>query len=327
MSTVKRPSPAETTARASLAPGVDEVFAQDVLKGLAKTQKELPCRWFYDQRGSELFEQITDLPEYYPTRTETGILESCVGELSRVVGPEAALLEYGAGAAVKTRILLDGLDRLAAYAPIDISAEFLRAVAEGLAFEYPAIAMQPIIGNFLSDVRIPAAVAKADKCLGFFPGSTIGNLSDTEISAFFRRARTQLGENGMLLIGADLRKSADILIPAYDDAAGVTAAFNKNLLVRINRELGGDFDLERFRHAAVWNEADSRIEMHLVSQAEQTVSLLGTTFTFAAGETIHTENSRKFEVGALQGLAQTCGWQLLRVWKDPQALFSVILFA
>lgn len=326
MSTVKRPSAAETAFRASLAPGVDEAFAHDVLEGLAKPRKELACRWFYDQRGSELFERITDLPEYYPTRTETAILKNCVAELGEILGPHAALVEYGAGAAVKTRILLDRLDRLAIYAPIDISAEFLRAVAEGLASDYPAVVMQPIIGNFLSDVPVPASVASADRRLGFFPGSTIGNLNDTEMSGFFRRARTQLGEEGLLLIGADLRKSPEILIPAYDDAAGVTAAFNRNLLVRINRELGGDFDLESFHHQAIWNEDDSRIEMHLVSEVAQSVRLLGRRFDFAEGETIHTENSRKFETGKLQALAETCGWQPLRVWKDPQELFSVLLF-
>lgn len=326
MSSVKRPNVAEAAARAMLAPGVDALFAEDVLAGLSKPRKALPCRWFYDQRGSELFERITDLPEYYPTRTETVILKSCVAELSDIVGPQAALLEYGAGAAVKTRILLDRLDRLAAYAPIDISAEFLRSVVEGLASDYPDIAMQPITGNFLSDLTIPAAITSTQRRLGFFPGSTIGNLTDSEITSFFRRARTQLGDKGMLVIGADLRKSAEILIPAYDDAAGVTAAFNKNLLVRINRELGGNFDLERFRHAAVWNDAESRIEMHLVSETAQSVKLLGQDFAFAAGEGIHTENSRKFEVASLQALAKTCGWQALRAWKDPQELFSVLLF-
>ncbi len=326
MSTAKRPSPAETVARAALAPGVDEVFAQDVLEGLAKPRKELPCRWFYDQRGSELFEEITDLPEYYPTRTETAILQSCAAELSALVGPGAALLEYGAGAAVKTRILLDRLERLASYAPIDISAEFLRSVVEGLSSDYPDIQMQPIIGNFLSALQIPAGVRSAERRLGFFPGSTIGNLSDGEMTAFFRRARAQLGEEGRLLIGADLRKSAEILIPAYDDAAGVTAAFNKNLLVRINRELGANFDLARFRHEARWNDDDSRVEMHLVSAGAQSVSLLGQSFDFADGETIHTENSRKFEIRALQELAKAGEWELLRVWKDPRDLFSVLLF-
>ena len=326
MSIMDRPMAAETMLRVPIAPGVDEVFAKDIQAGLSKPQKELPCRWFYDQRGSELFEQITDLPEYYPTRTETAILTACVAELRDIAGPGVAMLEYGAGAAVKTRILLDGLDAPAAYAPIDISAEFLRSVAQTLASDYPKIAMQPIIGNFLSDVEIPAALASAARRLGFFPGSTIGNLTDTEIKSFLRRAREQLGEDGLLVVGADLRKSADILIPAYDDAAGVTAAFNKNLLVRINRELGGDFDLERFSHKAVWNDADSRIEMHLESDAAQDVTLLGRKFHFAQGETIHTENSRKFTVLGLQALAADCGWQPLRVWEDSSKLFSVQMY-
>ncbi len=303
--------------------GADEIFASDVLEGLSKARKELPCRWFYDTRGSELFEEITSLPEYYPTRTEAQILTDSVAELSRLAGPRVAMIEYGAGAAVKTRILLDALETPLYYAPVDISDAFLRGVAEGLAEDYPDIAMRPIVGNFLSDLDIPVELQTAQRRLGFFPGSTIGNLSDAEITAFFTRARQQLGEDGMLVIGADLRKSPEILVPAYDDAAGVTAAFNKNLLVRINRELAADFDLERFQHKAVWNDVDSRIEMHLVSEVAQSVTLLGRRFDFVQGESIHTENSRKFTVPGLQALAQDCGWRALSVWEDPQKLFSL----
>lgn len=323
MTTIERP---EANLRNNLPAGIDEAFASDVLAGLSKIQKELPCRWFYDTRGSELFEEITGLPEYYPTKTEAQILTESVAELSALAGPRAAMIEYGAGAAVKTRILLDALETPLYYAPVDISDEFLRSVAEGLARDYPAIAMRPIVGNFLSDLEIPIELLSAQRRLGFFPGSTIGNLSDAEITAFLTRARQQLGVDGMLVIGADLRKSPDILIPAYDDAAGVTAAFNKNLLVRINRELAGDFDLERFQHKAIWNDADSRIEMHLVSGIAQSVTLLGRRFDFAQGESIHTENSRKFTVPGLQSLAKDCGWQSLRVWEDPQKLFSVQMF-
>lgn len=318
--------PSDSGLKNAIPPKGHEVFAGDVLEGLSKPQKELPCRWFYDTRGSELFEAITELPEYYPTKTETEILMSCAAELSALVGPRAAMIEYGAGAAVKTRILLDALEMPLYYAPVDISAEFLHEVAKHLARDYPAIAMRPIVGNFLSELAVPAEVQTAERCLGFFPGSTIGNLSDEEITAFLTRARRQLGKPGMLVIGADLRKSADILIPAYDDAAGVTAAFNKNLLVRINRELGADFDLQRFSHRAVWNDADSRIEMHLVSDERQSVTLLDRRFDFAAGETIHTENSRKFTVSGLQSLAEGCGWRSLRVWEDPSQLFSVQMF-
>ncbi|TQV71918.1 L-histidine N(alpha)-methyltransferase [Denitrobaculum tricleocarpae] len=323
MSTLERPEAGLRRAKPAV---IDEVFASDVLAGLSKPQKELPCRWFYDTRGSELFEAITGLPEYYPTKTEAKILTACALELSGLAGPRVAMIEYGAGAAVKTRLLLDALEAPLYYAPVDISAAFLRGVAENLAREYPAIAMRPIIGNFLSDLEIPTELQTAQRRLGFFPGSTIGNLSDDEITAFFRRARRQLGEDGMLVIGADLRKSPDILIPAYDDSAGVTAAFNKNLLARINRELGGDFDLERFSHKAVWNDADSRIEMHLVSDIAQSITLLGKSFDFAGGESIHTENSRKFSVPGLQSLAEDCGWRPVRVWEDPQKLFSVQMF-
>ena len=318
--------PSDRDLKTTLPPKEHEVFAGDVLEGLSKPQKELPCRWFYDTRGSELFEAITKLPEYYPTNTETAILTACAEELSALTGPRTAMIEYGAGAAVKTRILLDALQTPLYYAPVDISAEFLQGVAATLARDYPAIAMRPIVGNFLSDLAIPAELQTADRRLGFFPGSTIGNLSDDEIAGFLTRARRQLGEEGMLVIGADLRKSPEILIPAYDDAAGVTAAFNKNLLVRINRELGADFNLERFSHRAVWRDADSRIEMHLVSDEKQTVTVLGRGFNFAAGETIHTENSRKFTVAGLQHLAEGCGWRSLRVWEDASKLFSVQMF-
>ncbi len=311
---------------AQIPAGTDEAFAADVLSGLSNAQKELPCRWFYDTRGSELFEEITDLPEYYPTRTETGILQDCVAELRALAGPGVGLIEYGAGAAVKTRILLDALDAPGFYAPIDISDEFLRSVADNLAKDYPAIAMHPIVGNFLSDLEMPAALPATGRRLGFFPGSTIGNLSDGEIDGFLARARRQLGAEGMLVIGADLRKSPDILVPAYDDAAGVTAAFNKNLLTRINRELGADFDLAQFRHAAHWNDSESRIEMHLVSTRTQSVSLLGRRFEFGEGESIHTENSRKFTLQALQARAAASGWQALRSWQDPSNLFSLLLF-
>ncbi|WP_282609790.1 L-histidine N(alpha)-methyltransferase [Pelagibius sp. Alg239-R121] len=326
MSVIDRPKANTGSSDMSVSGAADEAFAKDVLAGLSKPQKELPCRWFYDRRGSELFEQITDLPEYYPTRTEAEILNACVDELREIVGPGVALVEYGAGAAVKTRILLDALDTPAFYAPIDISAEFLQAVAANLAQDYPAIKMRPIVGNFLSEVEVPGDLLTAGRRLGFFPGSTIGNLSDHEITSFLTRARRQLGDDGMLVVGADLRKSPDILIPAYDDAAGVTADFNKNLLVRINRELDGGFDLEQFRHQAVWNDVDSRIEMHLVSERSQSVDVLGRSFDFAAGETIHTENSRKFSILALQALADTCGWRALRSWEDPSKLFSVLLF-
>jgi dimethylhistidine N-methyltransferase len=307
-------------------PGIDRGFAADVLAGLARPQKELPCRWFYDERGSELFQRITQLPEYYPTQTEAGILTSRAREIAGIVGPGAALIEYGAGAAVKTRILLDALETPSHYAPIDISAEYLKAAVRDLAKAYPGIAMTPVVGNFLSDVAIPPELQQAHRRLGFFPGSTIGNLGNEDITGFFSRARRQLGDNGMLLIGADLRKSPDILIPAYDDSAGVTAAFNRNLLVRINRELGGDFDLARFSHRAVWNDAGSRIEMHLVSGSAQRVTILGRAFDFAPGESIHTENSRKFEIAALQTQAARCGWRARESWTDEDQLFAVLLF-
>lgn len=301
----------------------NEAFAQDVLAGLGSTPKTLPSRWLYDRRGSELFELITELPEYYPTRTETGILRSIAGEVAEIVGPGARLVEYGAGASTKTRILLDTLPDLLAYQPIDISSAFLAETAASLAADYPDLIITPIAADFMKPTGLDGEQGRA---VGFFPGSTIGNLDDGEIARFLSAARESLGPSALFLLGADLRKSPDILIPAYDDPAGVTAEFNVNLLARINRELGGDVDLANFAHQARWNDAESRIEMHLVSERAQSVEVLGQAIQFAAGETIHTENSRKFRVSDLDRMAASGGWSLDRTWFDPDRLFCVALF-
>jgi len=304
---------------------VDEEFASDVLMGLGSTQKTLPCRWLYDERGSQLFEEITDLPEYYPTRTETQILQTCRGAIAAAAGPGATLVEYGSGASVKTRLLLDTFDALNCYVPIDVSAEFLAETAAQLQKDYPDLPIVSVVGDFLSPITVPDEARGMGRTIGFFPGSTIGNLSNDEISGFFGRARRDLGDGASFVLGADLKKDVSRLIPAYDDAAGVTAAFNLNILKRINRELDGTFALDRFAHEARWNEDASRVEMHLVSQVEQTVSIGDAEIGFAQGETIHTENSRKFALEELVQLAEQQGWSTSKVWMDEEKLFSVTM--
>lgn len=303
----------------------DPAFADDVLTGLSQPQKTVPCRWLYDERGSVLFEEITLLPEYYPTRTEAAILEACAADVASAAGPGATVVEYGAGASVKTRLLLDAMQDVHCYVPIDVSAEFLAESAARLEADYAGLQVVPVVSDFLSPIDLPAESEGPGPAVGFFPGSTVGNLTDEEIADFFERARRDLGDGASFVLGADLKKSADRLIPAYDDAAGVTAAFNLNLLERINRELGGTFDLARFAHEARWNEERSRVEMHLVSQGAQTVRVGDAEFRFHDGETIHTENSRKFARGELSALAVRRGWETTDVWMDDDGLFSVMM--
>lgn len=300
-------------------------FYTDVAEGLSKPQKSLPCRWLYDQRGSELFEAITELPEYYPTRTEIGIFERQLPEMATAIGENAHVVEFGAGAGTKTRLLLDSLKTPSSYAAIDISADFLKSSMAALAADYPAIRVIPVVGDFMDAASLKATELPDGNRLAFFPGSTIGNLLDAEIVEFLTAVRDMLGEGSQFLIGFDLVKSADILIPAYDDAAGVTADFNLNLLTRINRELDGTFDLSTFTHEARWNEADGRIEMYLVSQTDQTIGVNGDRFTFRKGETIHTENSRKFRLDGFESLAAEAGWVFKRVWTDDRNYFAVAL--
>lgn len=300
----------------------DAAFADDVLAGLAAPQKALPCRYLYDARGSELFEAITDVPEYYPTRTEIGILEASVTDIVAQTPPGSVLVEFGSGSSRKTEILLEALDKLAAYVPVDVSASALADARSRLAERFPRLRVEPVLGDFRDPLELPSDL-DAKPRLGFFPGSTIGNFRPDEARALLRSMAAAVGAGGRLIIGVDLRKATSTLIPAYDDAAGVTAAFNKNLLARANRELGADFDLDGFRHEARFNGAESRIEMHLVSERAQTVRLLGRSFAFRPGETIHTENSHKYTVAAFQTLARDAGWAPRRVWTDEAGLFSV----
>ena len=305
---------------------IDREFAAAVLSGLAGERKRISSAWLYDTTGSALYEDITHLPEYYVARTETGILERHAGAIAAQLPARATVIEYGAGAAIKTRLLLDAMDTPAVYAPIDISADFLKEAAETLAGDYPGIEVRPVVGHFLEEIDL-GDIAKRPDRVGFFPGSTVGNLSDAEILRFLGLARGQLGAAGRLVIGIDRAKAPDILIPAYDDAEGVTARFNLNLLARINRELGADFDLDAFHHEARWNAALSRVEMHLVSDAEQTARLLGRQVRFRPGETIHTEISRKFRPGEFEGLAAEGGWRIADRWSDERDYFSVLLLA
>jgi len=301
------------------------VFLRDVLNGLSETQKTLPCQYFYDAAGSDLFEQITTLPEYYPTRTEIAILNAHAAELAASLGEHVLMVEYGAGASTKTRILLDALQSPAGYVPIDVSEEFLLHTAQALRTDYPDLPVHPVVGDFM--IRFGLPNESKGRPVGFFPGSTIGNLSDDDILRFMSSARDLLGDGSQFLIGVDLRKDADILVPAYDDAAGVTASFNLNLLTRINRELGADFDLSAFEHHAIWNDTASRIEMHLVSQRSQSVKISGRTIHFDAGETIHTENSRKFSIDSLTPLFEQTGWNLNKQWLDERHYFAVLLLS
>jgi dimethylhistidine N-methyltransferase len=305
----------------------DPAFLEEVCAGLARTPKVISSRWLYDETGSELFEDITQLPEYYPTRTETAIFTANAAQIANEAGPRAVLVEYGAGAAVKTRILLDALNAPCAYAPLDISEAFLATVADGLRADYPGLDIHPIAADFMSRTDLSGLPDCGGRRVGFFPGSTIGNLTDEQIAVFLTEARRGLGRDARFLLGADLKKSPDILVPAYDDASGVTAAFNLNLLHRINRELGGDFDVSAFEHEARWNDADSRIEMHLVSLRDQLVEVAGRQFTFQAAESIRTEISRKFELAGLRELARSGGWELQRTWQDEAGFFCVALLA
>jgi len=299
-------------------------FREDVLDGLSLPQKALPPKYFYDAEGSRLFEAICELAEYYPTRTEVGLLQAAAPEIAALIPCGAALVEFGSGASTKTRLLLDAAPQLAVYAPIDISPAALSEAAAAIRADYPNLAVAPVAEDFTRALDLPAE-AHDRPVVGFFPGSTIGNFTPQEARAFLDGARRLLGEGAAFLVGIDLVKPEAELVAAYDDSLGVTADFNKNLLTRMNRELGGDFELGSFRHLALWNTAESRIEMHLESLREQAVTVAGRTFRFAAGETLHTENSYKFTVEGFASLAAQAGWRLEREWVNAHPAFAVVL--
>jgi dimethylhistidine N-methyltransferase len=302
----------------------DDDFADAVLAGLARKPRSIPCRFLYDARGSELFEEITKLDEYYPTRTETALLETYGPEIASLTGRGRVLVEFGSGSSRKTSLLLTALGDVPAYVPIDIAAESLREAAEWLSGQHAGLTILPVIADFTATRALPP-VARGKKLLGFFSGSTIGNLSHDEARAFLASAARLLGPGSAFLIGVDLKKPASILVPAYDDAKGVTAAFTLNLLARINRELDGTFDPARFAHEAIYNAKAGRIEIYIKSLAEQIVRVGARAFAFAEGERIHTENSHKYTVAEFQALARACGWQPVKVWTDAADLFSLHL--
>ncbi|MBO0699645.1 MAG: L-histidine N(alpha)-methyltransferase [Zavarzinella sp.] len=298
-------------------------FREDVLAGLAGPEKTLPCKYLYDERGSHLFDRICDLPEYYPTRTEISILRRYASEMAAELGPECLVIEYGTGSGLKTPLLLEQLREPAGYVPVDISREHLMASAAALARRFPALEVLPVWADFTAPFDLPVTRRTPRRKAVFFPGSTIGNFGPQEAIRLMQGVARQCWPRGGFLVGVDLRKPREILEPAYDDAAGVTAAFNKNLLVRINRELGGNFDLDQFDHRAVFDDRHSRIEMHLVSRKRQVVKIGGISVWFAAGETICTEHSYKYTRETFRELAMAAGLALAEIWTDDDRLFSV----
>jgi dimethylhistidine N-methyltransferase len=298
-------------------------FKRAVLAGLTAVPRAIPAKFLYDAAGSALFDAICELPEYYLTRTETGILRECAGEVANLAGPGRALVEFGSGSSVKSRLLIEALQDLVAYVPIDISRQHLDATALRLRCDYPELKVEPVCADYMALTALPGDLALAERRLGFFPGSTIGNLEPQEATAFLRRARRLLGRDGALVLGADLKKDPQRLHDAYNDSAGVTAAFSLNLLSRMNREHDGDFDLAGFEHEAFYNAAEGRIEIYLKSLRPQTVRVAGRSFYFSAGERIHTEYSYKYDDADIAALARSAGFEIIRTWTDPARLFAV----
>jgi dimethylhistidine N-methyltransferase len=312
---------APALAHAHLPDEQTSAFARDAVDDLSQQPKRLSPKYFYDAVGSELFEAITRLPEYYPTRTELGILREKSREIAAIIPDGAALIEFGAGATTKVRLLLENCS-FDAYVPVDISGEFIRTQADALRRDFPKLAVYPLVADFTLPFALPGAIAPMPK-VGFFPGSTIGNFEPHEACRFLRIAREILGKGAQMIVGADLEKNERVLYEAYNDAAGVTARFNLNLLVRMNRELGGNFDISAFTHRAIYNRERHRIEMHLISRKTQTVRMLGTSFSFRRGESIHTENSYKYSIDRFAALARASGWKVRESWTDQAKMFSV----
>lgn len=300
----------------------EESFLDAVIEGLSRPQKAIPCRFLYDEAGSALFDRICELPEYYPTRTETAILTERAGDIAALAGPRAQLIELGSGSSIKVRILLDALAEPAAYVAVDVSREHLRRAASTLAADFPGVRVAAICADYSAPFPLPE-LPSAGRRVAFFPGSTIGNLEPEEALAFLRIWARRLGPDAAMLVGVDLKKDASILDPAYDDAQGVTARFSLNILARANAELGSDFDLSGYLHHARYSEAAGRVEIHLRSLKRQSVSLAGRSFAFEEGERIHVEHSYKYAIDEFQALARRAGFTPTAVFTDPAALFSV----
>ena len=307
---------------------VSSDFLDEVLAGLSSSPRSLPCKFFYDERGADLFQKICELPEYYITRTETELLRRYGSKMAESIGANVELIGFGTGAGIKTRMLLEHLENPIAYVPVDISKQRLVDSAVELSRAMPALEIMPVCGDYLQELQLPKPLRKPDHVAVFFPGSTIGNLEPAIAQDFLRRVCHLCGQSGGLIIGIDLQKSREVLEAAYNDSAGVTAEFNLNLLVRANRELGADFDLPLWRHQAIYNEREGRIEMHLISEAEQTVHVGGEEFVFARSEKIVTEYSYKHTLDGFARLAASAGFrEASRVWTDPQGLFAIFHFA
>jgi dimethylhistidine N-methyltransferase len=301
-------------------------FKADVLEGLRATPKQVPAKYFYDAAGSHLFERITELAEYYPTRCEMKTLREHAADIAKLIPQSAALVEFGSGSSKKARILLRAAPKLAAYVPVDICGEMIEQEAIELRADFPQLKVLPVTADICKPFELPAEARQAPARIGFFPGSTIGNFEPHEASAFLRNAANILGTGSKLIIGVDLIKPIEVLNAAYNDKAGVTAKFNLNLLTRINRELGGTFRLNMFEHHAFYNRERHRIEMHLASMKRQKVKVAGETIDFRAGETIHTENSYKYSVESLAALARGVGWLPAGSWTDAEKYFSIQAF-
>ena len=313
----------------ALMPAAESTVADAALAGLLQTRKTLPAKLFYDEEGCRLFGRITELPEYYLTRTELALLADVAPRVAAELSGPAVLIEYGASDEAKAELLLRQCDRTGApviqvYVPIDVAVPALEQMRVRLRQRRPDLLVYALPADFMDRMELPAGVPPLPR-LGFFPGSTIGNLDPPDVRRFLRQARQTLGACASLLVGVDVRKDPATLLAAYDDSSGVTAAFNRNLLVRLNREAGADFDPDSFAHRAIWNDAESRIEMHLVSRHEQTVSFAGQTLRFAREETIHTENSYKYAPEHFAALAYESGWHSAELWTDPANLFSLHL--
>ncbi len=303
---------------------LDARFAADLLDGLRRTHKRIPCKYLYDERGSELFERICALPEYYLTRTELAIMDRHAGEMAGALGPRCLVVEFGSGSGRKTALLLDHLKEPAAYVPIDIAGEALARAARRIAAAHPGLEVRPVRADYTDPVDLPRPRATFARRAVYFPGSTIGNFTLPEARRFLGRVAALVGPGGAALVGADLRKDPRVLEAAYDDARGITAAFNLNLLERANRELGADFSTDRFRHAARYDRRRGRIEMHLVSRQAQRVRLPGATIPLARGESILTEYSYKYTLEGLARLAAGAGMTMRRAWTDARAWFAVV---
>ena len=299
---------------------------REILTGLGQPQKRISSKFFYDERGSKLFDDICELPEYYLTRTELDIMRKHVSAMAEAIGPDASLIEFGSGASLKVRILLENLDRLAAYVPVDISRDHLVMAADSIARDFPAIEVWPVAADFTAPFELPDPTVTPVRNVVYFPGSTIGNFTHSAAKDLLAVMHHEAGENGALLIGIDLRKDGQIIEPAYNDSAGVTAEFNLNVLRRINREFGADFDLGNFRHRARYCQEFGRIEMYLDSTCDQVVTIDDREFHIATGESILTEFSHKYTVEGFATMAARAGFRLDRTWTDADEMFAVLYF-